>query len=126
MSHPHTQTTAFRVLFGTSLGLVAVLATVPIALPLPTAGFDRIEHGVAFLVLALLGDFAFPSTRYGLHKALPLFGYGVLIELVQYFLPYRFFEIADIVWDAGGLMSYWVILPVLGRAPWFGARFKGL
>jgi len=74
-------------------------------------------------VLAGLVDYAFPKSHFNLVKALPLLAYGVLMELVQWPLPYRSFSLLDMVADGSGLVlyrflgSYFAGMPIL-RLRW--------
>ncbi|MGH8503716.1 MAG: VanZ family protein [Gammaproteobacteria bacterium] len=67
---------------------------------------DKIVHLGAFFVLALFADYAFPHSRFGWFKVLPLLGYGLLIEIMQFYVPYRSFSLADLAADAAGLSLY--------------------
>ena len=67
---------------------------------------DKVNHAVAYAVLALTADRAFPAAAYWLPKALPLFAYGLLMEILQQNVPGRFFERLDLVANALGLVSY--------------------
>ena len=74
---------------------------------------DKLNHAAAFIFLAMLLDYSFPSTgRYWL-KWLPLLGFGILIELLQLLGGYRLFEWGDMLADASGLIVYLVLRPRL-------------
>ena len=99
------------------LAIVAItwLATTPLQVPIAEDIHDKVSHIAAFLVLALLLDLSFPARRFGWAKAVTLLGYGVLIEVVQYFLPYRSFSLLDIVADGAGIAIYAILRPALHR-----------
>jgi VanZ family protein len=78
---------------------------------------DKSGHLLAFYVLALLTDFSFPYSRYRIHKIVPLVGYGLLLEITQYYLPGRSFSLLDMIADAAGLFLYRLSLPFLRRIP---------
>jgi hypothetical protein len=87
------------------LALLAVLmvASVPVALPLPPTATDKVQHVFAFLVLALLGLRAYPGARpVRLLAGLAL--YGALIELIQ-LIPAlnRFSDWRDWIADLSGI-----------------------
>ncbi len=65
---------------------------------------DKLQHGLAFAGLALTARLAF--TRQPLWTVLlpALLCFGLLIECIQYFLPWREFSLADLVADAVGLV----------------------
>jgi hypothetical protein len=78
----------------------------------------------AFTALAFAVDFSFPGRKYGAKKILSLLAYGVTIELVQHFLPYRDSELWDIVADGVGLLLYGLSLPLLRRLPGLRQRWS--
>lgn len=69
---------------------------------------DKFNHLIAFGVLSFLSHIAFQSQHW-LKWATVLFGYGLLIELVQYFLPYREFSLLDLATDLLGIVLYLII-----------------
>ena len=58
-----------------------------------------LDLAITGFTLAFLADFSFPASRFGPAKIAPLLAYGVLIELVQYFLPHREASWLDVVGD---------------------------
>jgi VanZ family protein len=84
----------------------------------------KLRHPVAFATLALLVDFSFPASRFGLVKILALLGYGVAIEVVQYFLPWRQASALDVVADGLGIAAYMLSVPALKRMPWLRLRWQ--
>jgi len=111
------QTLGFRGALVVALLVITHLATTSIDYPLIASVWDTLEHGSAFLCLALLADYSFPDSPWGWRKWLPLLGYGLLIELIQYFLPQRTFSLFDIGADAIGLLAYMLISPLVRRLP---------
>ena len=77
--------------------------------------FDKLNHLAAFFVLALLTEYAFPSVTVSAQKLVPLLGFGLLIEVLQYWVGYRYFEWLDVVADAAGIAVFWVLRGVLRR-----------
>jgi VanZ family protein len=77
--------------------------------------FDKLNHLAAFFVLALLTEYGFPSTTISAQKLLPLLGFGLLIEVLQYWVRYRYFEWLDVAADAAGIVLFWVIRGTLRR-----------
>lgn len=109
--------------------LVAVCAISYLAFTSPeqgvaVRGWDKLNHAVAFYVLALLIDFASPRTRFGAVKVLALFAYGVAIEAVQYFIPTREASLNDLFADAIGVLAYVCSLPLLARVPPLDRRWS--
>lgn len=81
----------------------------------PGTPFDKLNHVLAFAVLAWLADMAYP----GRHLAKPrwafLLGYGLTIEVIQGFLPYRELSLLDFGADAVGILCYDVLQRLRGR-----------
>ncbi len=90
-------------IFRTCLLLVLLLSLMPAVPHMPTTGWDKTNHLLAFALLSILGCKAYPGHNAGLFLGLLL--YGGLIELLQSFTPYRFAELADLIADALGLMA---------------------
>jgi VanZ family protein len=83
---------------------------------------DKFAHLLGFYLLAVLADLSFPRVTYGLHKIAPLIGYGLLIEIIQWLLPYRTFSMLDLAADGAGLFCYGLTLLLLRRFPSIGPR----
>lgn len=81
---------------------ILYLATAGSPRELPSTGLDKINHLLAFAVLAVQWRLAFPRMRL-VGVILGLLGYGVLIELIQLPLPHRSAEGADVLADALGV-----------------------
>lgn len=87
---------------------------------------DKVEHAVAFFALAFLLDFAWPRQAWNRAKWLPLLGYGLFIEVVQHFIPFRLFSLWDLAADGLGLMLYAASLPLIMRAPGLAPRWNSV
>lgn len=100
-----------RLALAVCLTIISVLAFAPLTAD-PGTGHDKLNHLLAFGVLAWLADLAFPGpgpdpwSGWGLAKWVGLLGYGLFIETVQFFLPYRDFSLWDLAADAAGLLGY--------------------
>ena len=70
---------------------------------------DKVNHVVAFFVLSLLADYSYLARSALVPKGMALFGFGLLIEGLQYWVGYRYFEIADLVADGGGILLYGLV-----------------
>ncbi len=83
--------------------------------PVPVVGnlWDKLQHAGAFAVLAGLADYAFPAPRFRPRLAAGLIAFGILIELIQYFIPYRDCSSLDVLADAAGIGLYGLARPVL-------------
>ncbi len=95
---------------------VLVLALLPAHTPMPSTGWDKANHALAFLVMALLGRWAYPRSTGAV--LLGLFAYGGLIELLQSFTPDRSSEWGDWLADTIGLALAWSLM-------WLATRRAG-
>ncbi len=68
--------------------------------------FDKVNHILAFFVLAGLLDYASVNIARFKGKVLPLLAFGLLIEVLQYWVGYRYFEWGDLVADGIGVAAY--------------------
>ena len=96
-----------KVLLVLAIGVILWLALS--ANPPRAAGlfdFDKLNHLGAFFVLAVLTEYAFPKVSAIALKLLPLLGFGMLIEVLQYWVGYRYFEWLDVVADLAGLLLF--------------------
>jgi len=111
-------------LAGSLLGIIA-LATTELTHPLLTSVNDKVGHIVAFLYLAILLDFSFPESRFDILKVILLLAYGLLIEVIQYFLPYRTSSFLDLLADGVGVALYFLLIPILKYIPFVRLRWRG-
>jgi hypothetical protein len=115
--------TFFRYALCVSLAAITFLSVIPPDYAANTGINDKINHIAAFYILAFLADFSFPETKVNHTKIWPLLCYGLSIELVQYFIPYRECSLLDLVADAAGLLSYRLSLPILKCIPLLRLRW---
>jgi len=113
----------FRLALTLALVVITLLSMAPLDSLPPVSVNDKLAHALAFYGLALLTDFSFRSRGLDLNKALPLLGYGLLIEIVQYFIPYRDFSLLDLGADLLGLVAYAASIPLLRRTPILAGRW---
>ena len=103
-----------KVLLVLAIGVILWLALHP-SPPISGLQLDKLNHLAAFFVLALLTEYAFPSATISAQKLAPLLGFGLLIEVLQYWVGYRYFEWLDVAADAAGIVLFWVIRGTLRR-----------
>ena len=108
-----------RVMLIAALIVISYLALTPKAYPLVETISDKTKHMIAFFVLAWLCDISFPKSPFSLAKICFLLGYGLFLELWQYYLPYREFSILDLLADSLGLFLYLILRPLIMRCPLF-------
>ena len=92
--------------FGSVALVVLVLAFMPTVPQLPTTGWDKANHLLAFAVLAWLGSHAYPQRLASVLSG--LLAYGALIEILQSFTSYRFADWHDLLADGVGLLLGWL------------------
>lgn len=107
---------AFRLALYLCVLAIAYLAFAPIE-HVPGAPSDKLNHLFAFAVLAWLADMAYPGRRLARYRLTLLLGYGLLIELIQGFLPYRELSALDLAADGAGILFYNTIL-WMSRRSW--------
>lgn len=107
-----------------AVAVILHLATTQRSYPVVEDVNDKLNHVLAFAVLAGLTDFSFPGSRFGAAKVLALLGFGLLIEVVQYFLPYRESSMLDWLADALGVAAYVLCIPLLRRLPGLRRRWE--
>lgn len=99
--------------------LYTYLGTVEIPSSVAASYNDLVAHALGYVVLTAVAIFAFPQKRWFLRLALACFMYSILIECIQYFLPYRSFSLLDILANGSGvLVGLWlanVCWPVIRR-----------
>ena len=103
-----------KILLVLAIGVILWLALHP-SPPISGLQLDKLNHLAAFFVLALLTEYAFPSATVRALKLLPLLGFGLLIEVLQYWVGYRYFEWLDVAADGAGIVLFWVIRGTLRR-----------
>lgn len=101
--------TALRAVFIAYCAVLVFLSVYPIPSPkVATLPLDKIVHAGAYLVLGALAVGVFLTMRLS-HVLVRAFvftlGFGILIECVQYFLPYRSFDVLDIACNVAGSLA---------------------
>ena len=115
------QTRLWRAVLYPVLLIVLYLATTAQAYPVPAASSDKVNHIMAFVVLGILLRWSYPLLSLGA-ALLGLAGYGLGIEIIQAFLPYRDFSLLDLLADTvGGIAGLLTGAAVLQKI----TRFRG-
>ena len=102
----------WRLSFWICLIAVLLLALLPPSINIPTTGWDKLNHVLAFCALSFLSFRAYPNHH--LRLLILLLAYGGLIEVMQSFTAYRFAEWADLLADGIGLCIGWVFGKLAG------------
>ena len=104
--------TLYRINFFLSLLLVMYFSAVP-ASSIPNIAAlsfltDKLIHALIFLYLSLIGL----NCYFNISKLLLLgiiFSFGLVIEIIHFYHPYRFFEIPDLIANFIGILFALVI-----------------
>jgi VanZ family protein len=92
----------FQVMFYTALLSIMFLATTTIEIQVVESMWDKSNHFFAFFVLYVLMSLAYEELSVKVKITL-LLAFAVFIEVVQYFIPGRFFSLMDVVADSVGI-----------------------
>jgi len=104
-----------QVLFGCLIVIGTVMALIPLHIPDMGISFtDKIIHTTAFIGFAVLLDMA-TIRSFWRWKVPLLLGYGFGIEVLQYFTPWRSFELKDFAADSLGVLLYWMVATLFRR-----------
>ncbi len=71
--------------------------------------WDKLNHAVAFFTLFLLLSYSFPKLT-NLHKFLMLLLYGIIIEVIQRYIPGRESSLLDILADTVGISIGYIFM----------------
>lgn len=100
--------TLYRSIFFLSLVIVFYLSLVPAAAMALDFLSDKMIHAVIFLFLSFVGL----KCHFNISKTfllIMIFSFGFMIEVIHYYHPYRFFEIADLIANLIGILTALVI-----------------
>ena len=106
----------FRGALFLALAIILVMATSTADHSAATGINDKAGHILAFVLLGLLAQQAYPESRDSWKLYGWLLAYGLGIELIQYFLPYRSFSLLDLAADAAGLFIAFALMLTLRQA----------
>ncbi len=99
-------TIACRLLLLLALVVTTYATTAELTHPAATGVNDKFAHFATFFVLSLLADLSFQKRGFDWKIWVPLVFYGLLIEVIQYHIPYRSFSLLDWAADTSGLLIY--------------------
>jgi VanZ family protein len=117
MTLSRTAVATFRVVLAVTAIVIFHLATTEYSYSAVEGTNDKLNHVLAFGALSLLIDWSFPRSRFAAAKIAALLAYGVLIEVVQYFLPTREASSLDLLADGVGIAAYAIGIAMIGRVP---------
>lgn len=93
----------FKLMFFGCLFVIEYLATTTRHIEIIENLWDKANHFVAFMTLYILLSLAYKFLK-TIYKIVLLLLYGIQIEIVQSFIPGRFFSLLDVVADSIGIV----------------------
>ncbi|MCR4942191.1 MAG: VanZ family protein [Campylobacter sp.] len=103
----------YQICFVIAILAVEYLALTSRHIPLIENIWDKANHFIAFFVLYALFDLGFYAKIYT--KFLALLAFGIQIELVQAFLPKRYFSTLDVLADTVGLVLGVIAMKIIHK-----------
>jgi len=102
-----------KIAFWLCLAIATIEAFISKPLPDGVHVSDKLLHVFGVMILAILADIAF--RKKSLKIAAWIFGYAVLVEIIQYFISYRTFSLSDICADVLGIVIYLILKLLLEK-----------
>jgi len=96
----------YRLLLALALAVIIYVTTADLSHTAAEEINDKLAHVLSFLALAMLADLSFPKKKFDWTLWIPLFFFGLAIEVIQYHLPYRTFSLLDLTANATGIFIY--------------------
>jgi VanZ family protein len=104
--------TLYRSIFFVSLLIIFYLSLIPAAAIPNIAALDflsdKLIHALIFLFLSFVGLKCYFNIS-NTYLLIMIFNFGLSIEVIHYYHPYRFFEIADLMANLIGILIALVI-----------------
>ena len=99
----HNMKTGFLITWIAAMCVALAFAFKPQALELGIEGSDKILHMLAFLLLTIMPVIAFEKMRSIVIGVSLIFAIGIFIEYAQMFIPTRYPEVMDAVFNVMGV-----------------------
>ena len=125
MSLSSKAVSVFRGMLIIAVCMITYMAMTHRHLPVIDDLHGNLNHILAFYLLALLIDFAFPDKLSVLAKLALLLIYGFAIEVIQGQFTERTFSMIDVLANLIGITLYLVSIPILKHLPWLRHRWNG-
>ena len=103
---------SFRIILATSVFIITILSIKQVNIEFSVNSLDKALHFLCFSYLTLITWLSRILNK-DLHVYVIVLAYGILIEIVQRFLPYRSFEYLDIFADFVGVIAGLIIIKIL-------------
>ena len=102
-----------RLVLVLALMMVTSMALTPTPGELQQSINDKLGHALTFMLLAFLAHASWPGLRFGWRQLSALLGYGVALEIAQYYIPSRYFSVLDMLADLAGIALYIMLIPLV-------------
>ena len=102
---------SFKIILVISVPIITILSIHEVNLESSTNFLDKALHFLCFTYLPLITWLSRILSK-DLHVYVIVLAYGILIEIVQRFLPYRSFEYLDIFADFVGIIAGLMIIKI--------------
>ncbi len=83
---------------------------------------DKFMHFSGYFIAAFSISFAYPQRSIG-HKAIFLIVFSIAIEIGQYFMPPRAFDLLDICANSAGVLTGLAVVTVLAKKIFWFKKF---
>lgn len=71
---------------------------------------DLVMHAAGYFIAMFSGFCAFHSIKRFWYLLIGLWLFSLMIELIQYYLPWRSFSVSDLIANLGGLLGGYVLI----------------
>ena len=102
---------SFRIILVISISIISILSTQEVNIESSVNFLDKVLHFLCFSYLTLI-TWLSQILNKDLHVYVIVLAYGILLEIVQRFLPYRSFEYLDIFADFVGIIAGFIIIKI--------------
>lgn len=103
----------YRTIFFAYIIVVLILSVIPSPEGLRIGG-DKLKHVMAFVVFTFLIFISYKDMKF-VYIFLWGLGFGILIEFIQYFVPWRSTEMLDVLADVGGIMIGLIVVTLIKK-----------
>ncbi len=103
---------SFRIILVISISIITIFSIKEVNIESSVNFLDKVLHFLGFCYLTLITWLSKILSK-DLHVYVIVLAYGILIEIVQSFLPYRSFEYFDIFADFVGIIWGLIIIKIL-------------
>lgn len=98
-----------RIIYFIYIILILILSAIPLTTNAQINYLDKIEHIIAFILYFIFSFYSFPKLNIIFHILLGIL-FGLLIEIIQSFVPFREFSVFDLIADIVGLITGYIII----------------